>query len=109
MKKRTTLLPLARTTHSQGTRPTSHAPQAQGEAGSSSSSDVDTDWIGCNEVFGGSGRGVRWDWFFPTKVVFLGDSKPLVLGYVVDEGRREVDEEEGMEMKDIKEEEVRCL
>jgi hypothetical protein len=41
--------------------------------------------------------------------VFLGDSKPLVLGYVVDEGGREVDEEEGMEMKDIKEEEVRCL
>ena len=60
-------------------------------------------------MFGGSGRSVRWDWFFPTKVVFLGDSKPLVLGYVVDEGRREVDEEEGMEMKDIKEEEVRTF
>ncbi|GMI20697.1 hypothetical protein TrCOL_g7703 [Triparma columacea] len=83
--------------------------EAQGEGGSSSSGDVDTDWIGCNEVFGGSGRSVRWDWFFPTKVVFLGDSKPLVLGYVVDEGGREVDEEEGMEMKDIKEEENEAL
>ncbi len=64
-----------------------------------------SDWIGCNEVFGGFGRGVRWDWFLPTRVEFHGISRALILGYV-EEGEDATGDGD-VEMKDIKEEEVR--